>query len=1166
MNNVKKFFLLTMVLFVSTSTIANGTIKSHDKIITSTPRVVTVNHGILLSTSDSKVSQEENHVVKEQAPRKLSNGDIDQSTPERERDAVFKSTGLKSWSSDLDQKSGAKPFTRISPASSYSQATPHEAIGILSDGELKNASQGGSGTSSDPYIFEHLNIKGNSTHLPFSIQNTRKYFTLRYSILQQANLSNPSASGGIDLNSAAILINNVSNANISANLIQNNVFYGIRIYNSENIFITLNDFAWNSKASIVIENSKNILISSNVFNNTGDGAIPDPGVRMYTVHSQFSNNIYIQGNYFRKTNAHGDVYLYYTDDSDISSNTFDGAIMSTAVGGKASIYVDVNSDNNTISYNTFQNNLYDGINVDGVTNGETRIFNNTIENIQGNGLQVLSSDKVVVQGNTFSNNDFTGMRVQFYSRNITIAENTFYRNGGSGLSVEGYQSFPEDLGMNITRNNFVANGQRGLELISVDNLAVAFNFIERNNGSGLFLDEVNATRIFNNTITDNKNHGIEATSSNFWNKAGGVLVENNNISANTNDGINHGNSGVFNYTYENNILVHNNRGIYVRYSDGNLFIGNQVHNNTKAGLEIYFSENNTIIKNNIRYNGEDGVILDTYAKRNRLEENVILQNNKSGILIWYYSHYNEFIRNNISKNTENGVTFKNDAENNTLKLNDISMNGKLGILMKNSTASVINNTINDNQEGGLLVNKTIPVHVETSFSLTDLETTALIVNNSVNTNVNVGIAVVKSQYIMVRGNTITFTVNGDNIDVEDSKNVIIFDNIIIGLGPADSIFSLETYYAIYSNGSNGLEVYNNTIFNHTASGIYIIESNFTSIEGNDIFKNGYGVLNEKSNYTTLWRNKIHEHDNLPNVKLVSSKNAIVSENSIYNGGKEGILMKNGVTSLIESNTFLFNALYAITIDITSKDNNITNNGFLTNNAKLKGSGPPKSQVLDNGTNTLITKNYWNEWTVPDTNDDGYVDNPYVINGTAKNRDPLPLADLPTLPVVHYLAGALVLTPNGGEVLNGVVNVTWTPATDSASHAITYSVYYSPDNGTTWTMLENGLTTTFYLWNTTTLAEGSLYLIKVRADDGFSMTVEDISDDVFAIKNGSVPSSNTTTTTTSTDPTSTTPVSSPSSTASQASVSSTVPSFAAVHALLALSSLGIIFSLRRVRKV
>jgi len=45
-----------------------------------------------------------------------------------------------------------------------------------------------------------------------------------------------------------------------------------------------------------------------------------------------------------------------------------------------------------------------------------------------------------------------------------------------------------------------------------------------------------------------------------------------------------------------------------------------------------------------------------------------------------------------------------------------------------------------------------------------------------------------------------------------------------------------------------------------------------------------------------------------------------------------------------------------------------------------------TQVLDNGTNTLIDSNYWSDWTSPDINNDGIENIPCETGGSAGTRD------------------------------------------------------------------------------------------------------------------------------------------------------------------------------------
>ncbi len=97
--------------------------------------------------------------------------------------------------------------------------------------------------------------------------------------------------------------------------------------------------------------------------------------------------------------------------------------------------------------------------------------------------------------------------------------------------------------------------------------------------------------------------------------------------------------------------------------------------------------------------------------------------------------------------------------------------------------------------------------------------------------------------------------------------------------------------------------------------------------------------------------------------------------------------------------------------------------------------------------------------------------------------------------------AAVTYPNGGETLSGVVTITWTASDDSA---VAYAdVYYSDDGGNTWYYL--GTTTgNSYSWDTTTVPDGTNYLVRVIVYDDTGLHVIDASDTVFTVSNTPVP--------------------------------------------------------------
>ncbi|MFW9994365.1 MAG: SBBP repeat-containing protein, partial [Candidatus Odinarchaeota archaeon] len=91
-------------------------------------------------------------------------------------------------------------------------------------------------------------------------------------------------------------------------------------------------------------------------------------------------------------------------------------------------------------------------------------------------------------------------------------------------------------------------------------------------------------------------------------------------------------------------------------------------------------------------------------------------------------------------------------------------------------------------------------------------------------------------------------------------------------------------------------------------------------------------------------------------------------------------------------------------------------------------------------------------------------------------------------------------PTAGTIANGTITIEWIAASDFFNHSITYSVYYSPDEGATWIRLASGLTATVYQWNTTAVPNGFSYLIKVVATCSEGLSAEDTSDEPFTIQN------------------------------------------------------------------
>ncbi|MFX0207599.1 MAG: CARDB domain-containing protein, partial [Candidatus Hodarchaeota archaeon] len=215
------------------------------------------------------------------------------------------------------------------------------------------------------------------------------------------------------------------------------------------------------------------------------------------------------------------------------------------------------------------------------------------------------------------------------------------------------------------------------------------------------------------------------------------------------------------------------------------------------------------------------------------------------------------------------------------------------------------------------------------------------------------------------------------------------------------------------------------------------------------------------------------------------------DNNFINDNHFGIDLRYSKSIIIKRNTIANSTSYGIEL-YSSNINIVAWNNFSKNNL---GS----SQVYDDQDQVnTYAYNFWDDWTSPDNDNDGIVDNPYPIAGNPNNQDSYPLTTPFNISTSHFLLAPLVIYPNGGETLNESVLIEWRTALDSQDHGISYDVLYSADSGSSWNVLVSGLIDTFYNWNFLDIPEGDSYFIKIRARCSEGLITEDISDTAFQI--------------------------------------------------------------------
>ena len=122
-------------------------------------------------------------------------------------------------------------------------------------------------------------------------------------------------------------------------------------------------------------------------------------------------------------------------------------------------------------------------------------------------------------------------------------------------------------------------------------------------------------------------------------------------------------------------------------------------------------------------------------------------------------------------------------------------------------------------------------------------------------------------------------------------------------------------------------------------------------------------------------------------------------------------------------------------------------------------------------------------------------------GAIYNYDPATLNTI-LIGATKWLPKIEVIAPNGGEILSDII-IVQINATDPAWDIVNLEWLISSDNGTTWVSFYNDTSNgSPYLYdlNTTQFQNGDEYMIKGIATNEIGITVEDVSNETFEIKN------------------------------------------------------------------
>lgn len=262
-----------------------------------------------------------------------------------------------------------------------------------------------------------------------------------------------------------------------------------------------------------------------------------------------------------------------------------------------------------------------------------------------------------------------------------------------------------------------------------------------------------------------------------------------------------------------------------------------------------------------------------------------------------------------------------------------------GILLGSSS----NNTLTGNN---LSNNYYCGIQLEGSSNYNTLE------GNTASNNDGHGICLFYGpRYNTLAGNTINWN-RGGGIYLEDSTHNTLTDNTVCNNWQG-------IYFAIFSHGCT---LTGNTVNWNVYSGISF--SNWWDMPDSDGTTVAYNTVRSNGNHGIL---------------LKRCYGYQVYNNNFIDNERYGAIVGGGSGNTLTGNTFTSNGDTGIRLNYSS-NNRIYNNKFIDNGI---GSIVRQAHVLGGSGNVFnldkpIGGNYWSDWTTPDADGDGFVDEPYVL--------------------------------------------------------------------------------------------------------------------------------------------------------------------------------------------
>lgn len=290
--------------------------------------------------------------------------------------------------------------------------------------------------------------------------------------------------------------------------------------------------------------------------------------------------------------------------------------------------------------------------------------------------------------------------------------------------------------------------------------------------------------------------------------------------------------------------------------------------------------------------------------------------------------------------------------------------------------------IQDVSNGAIVDNEFLNRH--SGLYLKNLEN-FIISGNSIHDNYGYGLEIPgEITNCNISDNTITECLEGGIRIINRITNCSIIDN---------TISQCNAFGLLVTGGVHDSSLMGNIVEEINGFGIFVAMAANSQIALNKIYNSSDdGLTISGLNQCVVDENYIEDINGIGMI-LKNSVSSEIANNQINNCEENGIEVESGQNSTIMWNIIQDCLGYALEFDINTEFFDVRYNAFVSDLIDC--------QLHDEGISNIVSQNYYSDWTSPDDDADGYVDEPYDIDGLAENQDLFPLVEAGIVPELPF---------------------------------------------------------------------------------------------------------------------------------------------------------------------